>query len=423
MVLGPLHSFTLVALLLAQGAEAAPMSLQDLYLKAVARSEVLGQTKLDVTRQERAIDEARAGRGARVHLQAGLDEAYSKVPARSWQSDTVPRLDTEFRYPLYDGGSTRARIEAAQRLRDAATWEVAREKEDLFLQCAELFYNVLGIEQDLRNLRDSASIYSDRVETLTKREKIGRSRTAEVLAARTQLQVIRSQIVDAENRLHLNQERLAWLIDAKPPLSLRDDITLTTLQSKSLPLRSIPLPAVESSRARLDAASFRIDQEKAAGAPLLDFIAAHRWSVPQDTSTHVLSFGLGLSWQIYDAGQLEASVGGYSIERQRAALAADIARREAELNQNLVKREWEDGLNQLKDLDLALNAAKQNVKVQQQEFENGLLTNLEVMQALDTQLQVRRTIDQTLFRTKYVYLEAQLRAGQIPYVRPDPAKR
>ena len=64
--------------------------------------------------------------------------------------------------------------------------------------------------------------------------------------------------------------------------------------------------------------------------------------------------------------------------------------------------------------DQALAAAERNVKLQQNEFENGLLTNLEVMQALDQRLQIKRNRDQAVYNAKLAYVEAQLQVSGLP---------
>lgn len=404
---------------------AAPLTLDEIYQRAAARSESLSQTQLEVLRQERAVDAAKALGGSRVRLQAGVDNQLSLVEDRDPESKNQlkPNLFTEWRYPIYDGGNSKKQAETARRLAEASSWDVASLREELFLTVANLFYEVLAYQKDLKNLRESESVYRERVATLSAREKIGRSRTAEVLAARTQLQLLLSQIVAAESSLHIAEQRLLWLADMQPPLDLRDSISTESLMRVEVPTRTALAPTVEAAQARVEAAELRRASTEAAAKPQFDFIASHRWSYPNDDSNNTFSIGVGLNWLIYDAGQVRNTVAGLEIEKQKAQLEQQLLTRQASLEQSLANRAWQDGIDQLRDLERADKAAEANLKAQEREFENGLLTNLELTQALDTKLQVRRTFDQTLYRTKYAYLEAQLRAGRLKLSKAEPAPK
>lgn len=404
---------------------AAPLSLDEIFQRAAARSEGLSQAQLDILRQERAVDAAKALGGSKVRLQAGLDGQQSYVEDRDPEANSQlrPNLYTEWRYPLYDGGSSRTQAETARRLVQAETWDLASQREELYLSVAQLFYNILGFKQDLKNLRESEAVYRERVATLTRREKIGRARAAEVLSARTQLQLLLSQIVAAETNMRVAEQRLLWLADMQGPLELRDELGTEQLMRLETPQRSVPLPTIEAAKARVEAAQLRREASEAASKPQLDFIASHRWSYPNDESNNTFSLGLGLNWLIYDAGQIRSTAAGLELEKQRAQLDQQLLTREASLEQNLANRAWQDGIAQLRDLERADKAAELNLKAQEREFENGLLTNLELTQALDTKLQVKRTLDQTLYRTKFAYVEAQLRAGRLRLTQAEPGPK
>ncbi len=407
--------FSLAFCLIASRAQAAPMTLEEIYRRATSRSESLSQSRLDIQRQERSLDVAKAAAGSQVRLQANIDGQESHIRDRepAWKNSLKPNLYTEWRYPLYDGKSSYSQQEAARRLIAAETWDVANEREELFLSCARLFYDILGYQQDLKNLRESEEVYRERVATLSQRERIGRARSAEVLAAKTQLQLLLSQIVAAENEMHIAEQRLLWLADVPPPLNLKDEIKPETLNRLETPSRPAAAPLVEAAKARVEAVDFRAKSTAASTRPQLDFIASHRWNYPNDDSVNTFSLGLGLNWLIYDAGQNRNQVAGVELEKQQAQLDQELLTRQASLDQTLANRAWSDGIAQIRDLEQANKAAEQNLKAQQREFENGLLTNLELTQALDTKLQVKRTLDQALYRTKFAYIEAQLRAGRL----------
>jgi outer membrane protein TolC len=148
----------------------------------------------------------------------------------------------------------------------------------------------------------------------------------------------------------------------------------------------------------------------------VDLIAAHAWNYPfpDGEQANRLSFGVGLTWTLYDAGEVEANVSTALIERQQANVTETLETRENTLVREQAEQAFRDGLVQIRLYDQALEASERNVKLHQQEFENGLLTNLEVQQALDQRLQIKRNRDRAVYDAKLAYVEAQLQLRGLP---------
>jgi outer membrane protein len=339
---------------------------------------------------------------------------YSKVGSRDVQGEWEPSLQTELRHPLYEGGSIRAQLQSVEYLTTAARWDLEAAKEELYLQVAQLFYQIIGSEADIGNLHESERIYRERIRTLKSRARIGRSRDAEVLAAQTQLDAIVAQIKAAASARDIAQRRLAWLTGQAPPLTLRDRLNLADL--KLSPSQQKVLPSVEAAKARVALAESRIEEARSVNKPRVDAIAAHNWNYPFPDGEQLnrLSFGVGLTWTLYDAGEVEASVSTALIERNQANVTQTLETRENSLIREQAEQAFQDGLVQIRLYDQALAAAERSVKIQQDEFENGLLTNLEVMQALDQRLQIKRNRDQAIYNAKLAYIEAQLQTRGLP---------
>jgi outer membrane protein TolC len=137
----------LPSLLLSLPLQAAPLTLNQVFQQASARSEPIQQAQLDIQRQEAARNEAQSLQGSRIRLDAGLDAAANKIEDRDLKTGLEPTIRTEWRHPLYDGGGREARIEATRSSQEAAQWDVVRLKEELYLQCAQLFYSIIGQER------------------------------------------------------------------------------------------------------------------------------------------------------------------------------------------------------------------------------------------------------------------------------------
>ncbi len=392
----------------------AAFTLDQTFDLAVKKSESLTLGQLEIERAQQSGEAIKTRTRPRVRLAGEFDRVYSKVGSSDIQGNWQPSVQTELRHPLYEGGSIRAQLQSVEHLTTAARWDLEAQKEQIYLQIAELFYQIIGSEADIGNLHESERIYRERLRTLKARAKIGRSRDAEVLAAQTQLDAIIAQIKAAASARDIAQRRLAWLTGQTPPMMLIDRLNLADL--KLSPSQKKDLPTVEAAKARVALAESRMEEARSASKPRVDLIAAHSWNnpFPDGEQANRLSFGVGLTWTLYDAGEVEANVSSAVIERTQANVTQSLQSRENTLIREQAEQAFRDGLVQIRLYDEALSAAERNVKLQQDEFENGLLTNLEVMQALDQRLQIKRNRDQAIYNAKLAYVEAQLQVRGLP---------
>jgi outer membrane protein len=392
----------------------AAFTLEQTFDLAVKKSETLTLGQLEVERAQQSGEAIRTRERPRLKLNGDFDRVYTKLGSSDIRGDWQPTLQTELRHPLYEGGNIKAQLQSVEHLTTAARWDLETQKEQLYLQVAQLFYQIVGSEADLANLRESERVYRERIKILQGRVRIGRSRSAEVLAARTQLDTINAQIQAVSASRDIAQRRLAWLTGQPAPLSLTDPLRVSDLKLSGAPTKV--LPSVEAARARVALAESRIEEFRSANKPRVDLIAAHNWNYPfpDGQQSNRLSFGVGLTWTLYDAGEVEANVSTAVIERKQANITEALESRENRLIREQAELALRDGLEQIRLYDQALAAAERNVKVHQEEFENGLLTNLEVMQAIDQRLQIKRSRDQALYNAKLAYIEAALQVRGLP---------
>ncbi|HYX36483.1 MAG TPA: TolC family protein [Oligoflexus sp.] len=392
----------------------AAFTLDQTFDLALSQSENLTLGRLEIERQQQSGEAIRTLNQPRARIAGDFSRVYSKVGGSDVRGDWQPSLHTELRQPIYEGGSIQARLQSVEYLTTAARWDFEAQKEELYLQVAQLFYQIVGSDSDIANLRETERIYRQRVSTLQKRASIGRSRDAEVLAARTQLEATNAQIQASIASRDSAQRRLAWLTGQSGSLNLSDRLSITDM--KLTGKQEKILPTVEAARIRVALAESRIEEARTATKPRVDLIAAHDWSYPFPDNEQVnrLSFGVGLTWTLYDAGEVEANVKTAVIERSQANVTQSLETRENRLIREQAEQAYRDGLEQIQLYDKALAAAERSVKIQQEEFENGLLTNLEIMQALDQRLQIKRNRDQALYNAKLAYIEAQLQVRGLP---------
>jgi outer membrane protein TolC len=400
------------------------MTLDEIYGMALQQSEVLQTSQIDINIAGSERDRALTLIKPRVALSADGTYHINKYDKESWDDNLDSGVRTEFRQPLYDGGVSSASIAVAKAGIETSKWDYKTNEQNLYLQITNLFYELIAQNKDLINLEETIKIYKQRVGDLNEREKIGRSREAEVLAARTQLELTNSMIVATKINIGAAEEQLAWLSGQKPPLKLEDNLDVSQIQNAVIPSSKALLPSVEAAQARVNAAEAQIDLVRTGLNPSVDFIAAHNWRY-QDASQqgyHDFAIGLGLNWTLYDAGSVNAAVTTASLQKSRATVQKQLADREGDLNFNIARRKLNDSLLQIKTYRSALDVVERTLKSQQSEFASGLITNLELLTTLDQRLEIRRNIDQAIYRAKLLYVQTQVYAGATVPAPPAAAR-
>jgi outer membrane protein len=415
---------------LAQGALAAvgayaPLAqaytLRELYDKALDYSELVQSANLDVKITESNKDVTRKSLSPRVSLAADGSYHVNKYDREDWANNRVAGVRTEFRQPLYDGGNAQAALKVADATIEAFKWDVKTAQQNLFLRVASLFYEWITQSQDIKNLEETLRVLERRVSDLSAWERIGRARNAEVYLARTQIELTRSTLAQSRTNRNAAEEELAWLANLPMPLQLDDTLTLEQLRSKVRLNQQEPdtrgpdskLPTVRAAEARVEAASRSIELTKTDLNPRFDFIAAHEWSYldPTDQGAHDLSFGVGLTWLLYDSGQVNASVTTANLVKTQATVQKELADREGHLFLGLASRRLEDSLAQIATYQSALKVVEKTLGAQRQEYESGLITNLELLTIVNQRLEIRRNLDLALNRAKLIFVQSEVYSG------------
>lgn len=391
------------------------LGLDELYHRSLEQSEVLQSSRLDIDISDSERQRALSAQKPRLTLDADGSYHVSKLDRKKWGNAWDSGVKTEFRQPLYDGGLSQAAIKAGEATVESAKWDYKTNEQTLYLQVASLFYELIAQKKDLMNLEDTIKLYRQRVGDLNERKRIGRSREAEVLSARTQLELTNSMIAATKINIAAAEEQLAWLSGLPPPLQLDDTLAMGELEPKNVPAEKAFIPSVAAAQARIEAATAQIDLARAGLMPKLDFIATHNWRYldASEQGSHDFAIGLGLSWTLYDAGEIHAAVNSANLQRSKATVAKQLADREGNLNLSLARRQLDDSLLQIKTYRSALEVVEKTLKVQQQEFNSGLITNLEMLTTLDQRLQIRRNLDQAIYRAKLVYIQSKVYAGTL----------
>ena len=425
---GPSLVKWIVVLVLCQLATARPaaateaLTLDDYFSHALARSEVVAtQTELIHQAEERYHQ-----------AKATLRPTVNGVATYTWQDsgarDTTanptrqPHARLTATQPLFRGFREFASMRQTQALMGAQGEDYRQARTQLFKDVTQNFYDVLALEQDLKNFDEQISQNLQREKELQDRVRIGRSRSGETLTVQTTISTLRAQVEQLQAQLAATREAFAFLSGLPANTPLRDTEMLpANLETVETYLARLELrPDVKAAQQRQTAAQENITVARGAHQPSLD-LNANRYLERKGSLENVdWDVQLALTIPLYAGGSLQSRVREAVSQSTQAELNASQVRRQAEQEIRSVYQNVTFDRSQLDALEKATEAARKNYEVQRRDYRLGLVTNLDVLQALTAFQENQRALDRARYTAKLDYLKLEAAAVRRPTAGPVP---
>lgn len=388
-------------------------TLQDCYAAALARSEAVAQQRELVVQAREHVRQA--GGAVLPSLAAVAGWQWQENPGTgTLQQSLAPTTQTTARItatqPLFRGGREYAALRQARRLATAQESTERQAEVQLYKDVAASFYSVLSATRDLANLADQLAAYDARIAELADRERIGRSRTSEVLTARAARASLGAQDVQLRGVLDQARQALAFLTGQPTDAPLADEAgdppAPDELQTCLAGIEG--RPDVVAARARAEAA--RAGEWVATGAvlPSIDVIGNYylkRGGVLEDVRWDAQ---LALTLPLFTGGQTLSRIREAKSQRRQGDLGVALARRSAETEIRAIYDRLLADRGQVAALASAVELAKASYDQQAEEYRQGLVNNLDVLTALNTLQGMRQALDRAryLLRTDLALLSA-----------------
>jgi outer membrane protein len=395
---------------------AVALTLDETFAQALVRSEVVA-TQSELIRQ---AEERYRQAGAALH------PTVSGVASYTWQDSGArdltasptrqPLARLTATQPLFRGFREFAAVRQSQALVDAQGDDYQNARVQLFKDVAQNFYDVLTLEQELKNLDEQIDQYRQREKELSDRVRIGRSRPGETLTVQSTVSTLRAQVEQRKAELNAAREVFAFLSGQPAPTPLRDaeaipaDPGALDAYLARLALR----PDVKAAQRRLAAAQENISVARGAHLPSLD-LNANRYLERTGALENVdWDVQLALTVPLYAGGSVQSRVREAQSQSTQAELGVSQVKRQAEQEIRSLHQSVMLDRSQLAALEMATDAARKNYETQQRDYRFGLVTNLDVLQALTVFQENQRALDRARYTAKLQYLRLQAAAVRRP---------
>ena len=402
--------------MLAASATAAPLTLDEYYAAALKRSEVVATQSELIRQAEERYHQAGASRLPTVDAIATrtrIDDGASDATANPTRQRNSRLTATQ---PLFRGFREFATVRQTQALMGAQGEDYRGARVQLFKDVAQNFYDVLAFEQDLANLDGQIRQHQQREKELEDRVRIGRSRVGEVLTVQATVGALRAQIESRRAELAAAREAFVFLSGLPVSTPLRDTEAMPENPGAldehlaRLELR----PDVKAVRQRLTAAQENIAVARGAHLPSLDLVANRYLERTGSLSNVEWDVQLALTLPLYAGGGTQSRVREAVSQGTQAELNASQVRRQAEQEIRALHQAVALDRSQLDALSKATDAARKNYEAQQRDYRLGLVTNLDVLQALTAFQENQRALDRARYTAKLNHLRLQAASARRP---------
>lgn len=370
------------------------MTLRQYYESAEAKNEELRVWREDIRRAE-ARAKAAIGR-ALPQLSwefndtwqdpKGIEKLERKGFGGFVQKEQVESFFSA-KQPLFGGLKEYSASSGFKREQMANALKLERAAKELFERTAAAFYAVVGYETDLENTRATLALAEDRLKDLRSFVRIGKARESEVFTAQARASALRAQMEQIQAKITSSREDLAYLAGqenlAGAPLT--DEIAsppaFGTLEDAMR--RAANRSDVRAKREEAEAYRYRIRYERGFYWPTADLTGKYytrRATFMDDIEWDVL---LNVRVPFFQGGIIAANVRDAKLVYQQALLGLEEMERRTSSSVRKIYGELEGAVRETRALEEAAAAAQKSYDALQKEYRLGLVTNLEVLDALD----------------------------------------
>ncbi len=388
---------------------ASAVTVKEAFDSALIKTETISISKKQVAQAQERVSQAQSTYFPQVQ---GVLSQTRQDGSKTDQS--IGKLSVS--QSIYNGGRDAAKSDQNQNELAAQKETSKQDRLRLYYDVAKAFYEVLQADHELQNLDATAKLTEERVVELQKRNRIGKSRNGEVLTAESQLLVLSSQ--QAAARTQLESARNAFeTVTGMDRTTKLDDV-------RNLPEHPKPIeyylgkleerPDLKALRFKASANENAISLARGGHFPKLDLIGnyyPYRKGLNEDVHWDTT---LTLTLPLFEGGYVQSQVREASEGYMASELALKLAQRQSE---NEIKNAYQNlisALNQNTTLVKAVSAAERNYREQTKDYRFSLVTNLDVLQALNTYNETKRSSDRTRYQALIAWAQLNSATGQEP---------
>ena len=277
------------------------------------------------------------------------------------------------------------------------------------------FYNLKIAQDDVKNLKRFLDYSKSRVKDIRARTNIGRSRRGELVEAEAQLHVAESQYKESMIGLKQLEEQYFFYTQTRPGM-IADFSGIPQLNETlpSLLSKIQKRPDILATQQQVKTAEHQVTISKGGHYPTVDLVGNYYLDRTGALESSDWDAGIQVNIPIYLGGRVDATTREAAAGKRIAELTSKEAARNAEQEITVLFQNFKQLESQLKSQKQALSKSEEAYELNQKDYQNGLVTNLDVLQSLNTFIQNKRAYDSLYSLTHMTHKNLEAAVGVLP---------
>lgn len=385
-----------------QPAAAQTSGLVDVYKLALAYDPTLAQAKAQYQSDQQQLIAVEGG--LRPQIQADASYVNQNSISNASEVDTTD-LSVTLNQSVYQH-ELWARIDQSELALNASQLTLKTAEQDLILKVTEAYFNVLLAQQTLKLFQSREESDRLQLESATASAEVGLASQVDVLQAKSNFDISKSNRINAENSLDIAKEELLK-ITGKDYGALKTLPMSTEFAEFDINLAEIENIAqtqnlgVQTALAQSEIAKQEIEVQKSGFWPTVSLQArindtSYDNAGPnlQDNTRNTI--GLNVSMPLYTGGTTDANVSSARFLNQKSLEALRDSKNQARLNARTQARNIERGEVLISALREAVKSNDAFLEAAEEGFKVGLKDLLEVFSARSNQVNARKNLIEAL---------------------------
>ena len=393
----------------------AALTLVECYRLALKQSETIAIQRERLAETEGRFLQALSGILPRATFSLS-EKRQDGSGGSAFQLRQIPERKFVVTQPLFAGFKEFAAMAGSRAERRQRKQQQAQAEWLLLTDVADAFYLLRQQREDLGALEISRAALMERLEELIERERLGRSRTSEVVSAEAQLHQLESEMAQVRGQETTARQLLEFLtglpqidavIDVDPLPSALDQEAAYVAKTGVRPDVHIAEEALQIAR----------QQARIARSRFYPTVSAE-----SNYYTKRVGASAGVDWDallkvdvpLFQGGQVVGAVKEASSQVRVAKLSLAEVRRKAALEIRDAYRQLEAALTRSALLTRALAAIEKTYELEVEDYRVHLVNHLEVLQALQALQDARRRLIEAHMEAKRLSWRLRAAIGQTP---------
>lgn len=364
------------------------LTLDEAYTAALTQSESLTIDAAEWEGAEARYRQAIGAGGPEVRAEGSAEWRDSGSDSGN---DTVTRAGIGASFSIFNGFRTRRLAEARRVERSAFAYDLARDRQLLYEDVADVFYQALSDARAASAVEAQIEALNQQRAELERRVTLGRSRRAELLSAETQIADARVTLAQVRGARAASLELLAFLTGL--PAATLEPVDRTVLPEADAVERflasaevrpDLQAQAARAEAARRDASAARADRNLSVDAD------GNLYLVSDPGSAGDWDLTLKASLPLFDRGSRRAVVAERVAQARVSHLQLAQLRRSADRDVRAAYADVVSALAQWAAIKDAVRVSESAVQTQTRDFGIGRASNLDVLASVVQHHTLRR---------------------------------